>query len=219
MNHLNYSKIADFQIRLASKVITSSEPHSKYERVCGVDVSYKDNNAFCCAVIFDKEKKKIIVEHSQISTTREYSPGFFMLRESKPIFSVLKKFKHDFDVLLVDGNGQLHPRYCGLACYVGLKLDIPTIGVSKNLLCGEIRNDLQVFYNENLVGMKIKKGSKEIFVSIGNKIDLKTAAVIVDELILGKYWYPEPLRLADFYSKQQRNEFLKKREQSPKCFH
>lgn len=32
------------------------------------------------------------------------------------------------DVVLVDGNGVLHPRGCGLACYLGLVTHTPTIG-------------------------------------------------------------------------------------------
>ena len=39
---------------------------------------------------------------------------------------------------LIDGHGILHPRKCGLASYVGITIDKPTIGVAKNLLCGSI---------------------------------------------------------------------------------
>jgi deoxyinosine 3'endonuclease (endonuclease V) len=37
------------------------------------------------------------------------------------------------DVIFVDGNGILHPQQCGLACHIGLRMNIPTIGVAKNL--------------------------------------------------------------------------------------
>lgn len=37
------------------------------------------------------------------------------------------------DVLLVDGNGVLHPHRCGLACHIGIQTGIPSIGVAKNL--------------------------------------------------------------------------------------
>ena len=165
--------------------------------------------AFCSAVIYDIKQKKVIESaNSKIKSKSSYIPGLFMLKESKPIFNVLKKLKQNFDLLLVDGNGQLHPRYCGLACYIGLKYDIPTIGVAKKLLCGKIQDDSQVFYGGKIVGNQIKKNKKRIYVSVGNKINLKTATRLVDEMIIDDYWYPEPLRIADFNSKQLRRSVL-----------
>ena len=35
------------------------------------------------------------------------------------------------NVIMVDGNGQWHDRYAGLACFVGVKTGLPTIGVGK----------------------------------------------------------------------------------------
>jgi deoxyribonuclease V len=64
-----------------------------------------------------------------------------MLRESKPIISVLNLLEHDFDVLLVASNGRFHPRRCGLACYVGIRLNKSVMGVAKSLLCGKEEDD------------------------------------------------------------------------------
>ena len=33
--------------------------------------------------------------------------------------------------ILVDGNGILHERNAGIACFVGMKTKLPTIGVGK----------------------------------------------------------------------------------------
>jgi len=46
-------------------------------------------------------------------------------------------------LLFVDGCGVNHPRMAGLACYVGIILGVPTIGISKDALCGEYGNFLE----------------------------------------------------------------------------
>ena len=198
-----YQKTIELQKKLATKVISKNESRSKFQKICAVDVSYKNDTAYCSAVIYDRTQKKVIESaSSKIESKIPYIPGLFMLKESKPIIKVLKKLKQNFDLLLVDGNGQLHPRFCGLACYIGLKYDIPTIGVAKKLLCGIVQDDSQVVLGGKIVGNQIKKNKKRIYVSVGNKINLKTATRLVNEMINDDYWYPEPLRIADFNSKQ-----------------
>ena len=190
------------QKKLATKVIAKNILPPKIRQICGVDVSYKKGIAHCSAVIINKSSRKIVESiNASMKVTAPYIPGLFMLRESEPIFKTLKKLKKGFDVLLIDGHGQLHPRLCGLACYVGLTIDKPVIGVAKGLLCGKVRTDSKVEYQGKIVGYEIKHNKKKIYVSVGHKINLRTAVRIVKELTLEQKWYPEPLRLADFYSK------------------
>ena len=199
---MSTSEAKILQEKLAKKVITKDVLPKKLKAICGIDASYKKGRAFCAAVIFEPNQKKIVESaESSLKDTVPYIPGFFMLKESKPILHTIKKFKKKFDVLLVDGNGQLHPRYCGLACFIGLVLDKPVIGVAKKILCGKVQSDSKVNHKGKIVGYEIKQGKKKIYVSVGHKISLKTALKIVKELILDKNWYPEPLRLADLNSK------------------
>ena len=190
------------QQKLADKVLTKDVLPKKLKSICGVDASYKGGMVRCAAVIFDYNQKKVVESvTSSLNDAVPYIPGFFMLKESRPIFHTLKKLEKKFDHLLVDGNGQLHPRQCGLACYVGLMLDKTVIGVAKKLLCGTVQSDSKVKDDGKVVGFQINQGKKKIFVSIGNKISLKTAVKIVKHLTLEQNWYPEPLRLADLNSK------------------
>jgi deoxyribonuclease V len=107
-----------------------------------------------------------------------------MLRELKSILRSLKLIKNSYDVLLINAHGILHPRLCGMACYIGIVIDKPTIGIAKKLLCGHILKDSYVEYNGRILGYRIKKlNTKEIFVSIGRKISLLTAITIIKELI------------------------------------
>jgi len=191
------------QNKLSTKVITKNILPKKIKLVCGVDVSYRGDFAYCNAVILDKNKMSVIESKtSKLKSATRYIPGLFMLKESKPILHTLKNLTKNFDLLLVDGNGRLHPRQCGLACYIGLKLDKPVIGVAKSLLCGKIRSDSKVEYKGKVLGYEIKQNKKKLYVSVGHKISLNTAVKIIKELIVNNNWYPEPLRLADFNSKQ-----------------
>ncbi len=199
-----YSEAIKIQEKLAKRVITK-DTISKIKNICAVDVSYKKDMAYCSAVVMDRKSlNQLDSVNTKISVEQPYIPGLLMLRESEPILHTLKKIKTDFQLLLVDGHGQLHPRRCGLACFLGIVLDIPTIGVAKSLLCGSIKGNV-VKLGGKIVGAVIqKKEKKKIFVSIGHKISLKSAAQIVDEIILDDQWLPEPLRIADANSKNQK---------------
>jgi len=202
VSKISNSKTILLQKQLALKVITKNILPKKIKRVCGVDVSYRDDFAYCSAVILDKNNMSIIeTKNSKLKSTAKYIPGLFMLKESKPILHTIKKLEKSFDILLVDGNGKLHPRQCGLACYIALMLDKPVIGVAKSLLCGKVKPDSKVEYEGKVLGYEIKQNKKKIYVSVGHKINLNTAVKIVKDLIVNGNWYPEPLRVADFNSK------------------
>jgi deoxyribonuclease V len=196
-----YGQYLKLQEKLAGKVAVKDSFES-IKTVCAVDVSYKNKTAFASAVIVDKKTFQVI-EHinSKNVITSPYISGLLFLREAPPAMAALGSLKNNYDLLLVDGHGQLHPRKCGLACYLGLALDKPTIGVAKTLLCGKIKND-SVLVDGKILGVVIRT-KKTLFVSVGHKISLKTAKDVVVELIQGDQWMPEPLRLADLYSKTQ----------------
>lgn len=198
------TKTIKLQKELSKKVISKNFLPTRIKTVCGVDVSYKNDLAYCSAVILEKNSMNII-ESSTISmkVSSPYIPGLFMLRESKPILKTLKRLGKSFDLLLVDGHGRLHPRKCGLACYIGIMIDKPVIGIAKRLLCGSVENDSSVIYDGKILGHEIKYNRKKIYVSVGHKISLRTAVITVKELTI-EGWYPEPLRLADSLSKKFR---------------
>ena len=201
---MDKTQAINLQKELAKKVISKNRLPSKIKTICGVDVSYKDNKAYCSAVILDKKSLSIIeLKNSSCTVSTSYIPGLFMLKEAKPILLTIKKLRENFDILLVDGHGVLHPRNCGLACYVGLKLDKPVIGIAKKLLCGEIQHDSKITLDGKILGYQIIN-KKTIYVSVGHKISLYTAKKIVKEIIRDDNWYPEPLRIADQNSKRFR---------------
>jgi deoxyribonuclease V len=200
-----YTKIIELQNEFSKKVITHDYlNNNNISNVCGIDVSYKDLNAFCSAVIVDKNTLEIIeILNEKKTSSYPYIPGLFMLREGELLLKIVRLLKNLFDVLLIDGHGILHPRQCGLASYVGIMIDKPTIGVAKNLLCGSILESNYVEYNKTILGYTIKKNNKKnIYVSVGHKISLETSIDIVKKLTKKSEFIPEPLRIADIYSKK-----------------
>jgi deoxyribonuclease V len=200
----DYSDAVRLQQELAKKIVTS-DSFDRINSICGVDVAYDNDIAYCSAVVMDRAGAVIETVRTKSIARHPYVPGLLMLREAEPVFRALKKLNSGFDLLLVDGHGLLHPRKCGLACYVGVTIDKPTIGVAKKLLCGKVRSDGAIELDGQILGHAIGvTGKKKLYVSVGHRISLETAVKIVTEL--GKGGMPEPLRLADNDSKMQKRE-------------
>ena len=197
-----YTDAVKLQRRLAPTVVTR-DSFASIGTVCAVDVSYREGVAASAAVLMDARTMEVL-EHATARTKVEvpYVPGLMMLREAGPAMAALGRLRGGYDVLLVDGNGQLHPRRFGLACYLGVMLDKPAVGVAKSLLCGTVKGDLVILGGRPVARVIKGGGGKRIFVSIGHKISLDTAAELAASLIADGGWLPEPLRLADKYSKE-----------------
>jgi deoxyribonuclease V len=196
-----YSDAVELQKKIATKVIDRDE-FEGIESICAVDVAYDKENAYCSAVLMSRSGKQVESASSATPIEYPYVPGLLMLREAPPIFHTMGLLKNDYDVLLVDGHGQLHPRKSGIACYVGVKLGKPTIGIAKSLLCGTVRADGRVELDGKVLGRAMGKGGKKVYVSVGHKISLETAVSLVSEL--GKGGIPEVMRLADANSKKEK---------------
>jgi deoxyribonuclease V len=114
------------------------------------------------------------------------------------------------DVLMVDGSGILHPRHAGIATQLGVAVRVPTIGVSKKLLHGEV--DLEgleplesrpVTESDRVLGVAMRPtaGSRRpIFVCPGHRISVATAERVARRLLCG-HRLPEPLFWADRLSR------------------
>jgi deoxyribonuclease V len=199
----------ELQNEVAKKVILENT-QKNIDCICGVDVAYRNNIAYCSAVLTNKYGKELDKSISTtMNVTHPYIPSFFMLREYEPIIKTLKLLQNRFDLLLIDGHGVLHPRRCGLASYVGVMLDTPTIGVAKSLLCGDIKENDYINLDGVVSGFRmVKKNKKPIYISVGHKINLINAKRIIEQLVKPGERIPEPLRLADIYCKTLANSSM-----------
>lgn len=191
------------QLELKKKIVTEDD-FGVIETVAGVDVAYSGEKAFAALVSLCYDGigavERVIAERT---VDFPYIPTYLSYREFPVIREVLDKAETVPDVLLVDGNGVLHPHSLGIATHIGVKLDIPTVGVAKRLLCGEVvypgtgKGAGRVIYNSKLVGYAYSpSGKKPIYISPGHRVSFETSLKIVKNLCGKGRRLPEPLRLA-----------------------
>ncbi|RYG73946.1 deoxyribonuclease V [bacterium] len=150
-----------------------------------------------------------IVEECGITTEAKfpYVPGLLSFRESPAILEVWSKLKNQPEVLILDGQGTAHPRRMGIACHIGLWLQIPTIGCGKTLLCGkyedlgEKRGDFApLIHRKEVIGAALRTKDKvnPVFISPGHLCDLESAMSLILRCH-GGLKIPEPTRRAHLF--------------------
>lgn len=189
------------------------------ELVAGADVSYNRFSPILHAgvVVIRTDTFEVVETQRVTAETRfPYVPGLLSFREAPPVLEAFAKLRTKPDAVVIDGQGLAHPRRMGIASHIGLLLGIPTVGCAKTLLVGEyqdLRDDAPseapLVHKGELVGMAVRTRAraKPVFVSVGHRIDLKSAVRLV--LSLGRgYRVPEPIREAHALVNAQRLAFL-----------
>ena len=212
---INVETVAEAKViqeKLRHQVITE-DCLGKVSYVAGVDVGFKENYTItqaAVAVLSFPELEPLETAIAQIPTTFPYIPGYLSFREIPAILKVMGQLQTIPDLILCDGQGLAHPRRFGLACHLGVLLDIPTIGVAKSLFIGkhetvatEKGNWTPLLDKDETIGIVLRSRTnvKPLYVSIGHKISLLTAKDYTIKC-LTKYRLPETTRWADKLSRK-----------------
>jgi deoxyribonuclease V len=164
--------------------------YDEVSTVCGIDVAYRGRNAYGAAVVVDFETKEIVESATvKMKATFPYIPTYLAFRELPVVVRTIKKLRDDPTVLVMDGNGILHPRGFGVASHLGVVLDRPVLGAAKKKLCGEFEEAglitegdfSSVKLEKRTVGYALKssgRSSKPIFISPGHLIAGRSALKI-----------------------------------------
>jgi deoxyribonuclease V len=199
---LRFGKLAAIQMSVADKV-TLIDSFKNVNLLGAADQAFCSDFVLSCVVVLNQEMEVVDRAYAVCRAMIPYIPGLLSFREGPPIIAAYNKLKTKPDVLLVDGCGINHLRFAGLATYVGVVLNVPTIGVSKKKLCGEFTQPTtegeiqQLIYKDKIVGFafKSKQHAKPIFVSPGTGISLTSSLKIVQDC-LKNHRLPEPIRIA-----------------------
>ncbi len=210
----------ELQLKLSKKVSLDS-PLDKIDIIGGIDLSIiKDDKKLICGIVnFTCPELEIIEQVSRVvDETFPYIPGLLSFREGPAILETMKDLKHAPDLLVFDGHGIAHPRGLGIASYIGVLLDKPTIGIAKKKLFGnyeEPENEAGKFsyllhpLDKKVIGavLRTKNNVNPVFVSVGHKITLEKALELCLVFIRG-YRIPEPTRQAHMFVNEVRREML-----------
>lgn len=201
--------------------------------VGGLDISFivgDDTNACACYVVVDSALQLVYSTCRMVRIAAPYIPGFLAFREAEFLCALVKEQQNlkpevTPDVIMIDGNGILHPNRAGIASHIGVQLAIPTIGVAKNLhflaeeggifqkgelyhsKLAQLTNKGDSFDLATVCGSVLGAGvltsqlaRKPVFVSVGSGLALATAVRLVTRF--ARHRIPEPTRQADVLSRE-----------------
>ncbi len=191
--------------------------------VVGVDQAFLDDNRAVSALVAMQDGEVIERVHAVAPTEIPYIPGLLSFREGGAILAGFRELTVEPDLAFFDGSGRIHFREAGLATHVGVTLDLPSVGVAKNLLCGMPRastdgltegdrvpiesNEKVTAPDGTIIGYAVQTRQYDspnryinpLIVSPGHRVSAETAADLVLACSAG-YKLPEPTRLADKYA-------------------
>jgi deoxyribonuclease V len=205
VSEMTAADAAALQISLAA-LVREEELPSAVELVAGADAAYEPSDAVvhAAAVVWDVQRSATIASATaSLPAPRPYVPGLLARRELPALLAAFERLPARPDLVLADGHGRAHPGRCGLACLLGLALDLPTVGCAKEVLVGEYSALARergavapLRHRGETVGaaLRTRAGVRPVFVSVGHRITLDRA--VTEVLRLARFRLPEPLRAA-----------------------
>lgn len=192
------------QIKLSAQVII--KPLKKDAlKIGGVDVAAKENSLYAWITVMTHRYEKVIDNAwAKVRLTMPYIPGYLSFREIPAILKAYTRLTVKPDLIIVDGQGIAHPRFCGLASHLGVLLKLPSIGCAKSHLYGDYKMPaskrgcatlLKAGNKKIGLVLRTQHNVKPVFVSPGHLVDFDDCRHYVLKMAK-RYRIPEPLRLA-----------------------
>jgi deoxyribonuclease V len=204
----------DLQTQLRARVDVSATL-GHFEWVAGCDIAYHTQEPVLYAVVVLMRASDGAAVETQTVTAEvsfPYVPGLLSFREVPPLLKAFAELSRAPDVVMLDGQGLAHPRRFGLACHLGLWLDLPCLGCAKSWLIGDYAEPgpaagdaAPLTVGGEPVGAVVRSaaGAKPVFVSPGHKLDIASAVGVVRATLSG-YRHPTPTRLGHLAANQLR---------------
>lgn len=211
------AEAVELQNTLATRVDVSP-PLGTFEFVAGCDIAYHVTEPILfAAVVVVRVSDLTVIETRTVTqeVTFPYVPGLLSFREIPALLTAFADLRHAPDAVMLDGQGIAHPRRFGLACHLGLWLDLPCLGCAKSWLIGDhdtpgpdAGDVTPLSVGGEAVGVVLRSatGANPVFVSPGHKIDIASAVAVVRATLSG-YRHPTPTREAHMAANALRSGF------------
>jgi deoxyribonuclease V len=229
------AEAVELQAALASRVDVS-RPLAAFDLVAGCDVAYHltEPVLFAAVVVVRVSDRSArsprraspasavslrgeVIETASVTRAVNfpYIPGLLSFREIPALLAAFTELRAAPDAVMLDGQGIAHPRRFGLACHLGLWLNVPCLGCAKSWLVGDYDEPgpaagdaTPLTVGGEAVGAVVRaaEGAKPVYVSPGHLIDTESSVAVVRATLSG-YRHPTPTREAHLTANRLRAAF------------
>jgi len=202
----SFEDAAAYQIELAKQL--KFQPINKIETIAGADISFNKNSTTMYAGIVILTYPEMLLKSFALATYETsfpYKAGFLGFKEVPALLKVWELIADKPDIVVLDGNGILHPRRMGVASHFGILANHSTIGCAKSLLHGKDHQPENVRYSTSEIksnagemlgfALRTKINCAPVYISAGHLITQEDSLQVVKKSV-GNYRIPEPTRLA-----------------------
>jgi deoxyribonuclease V len=205
-------------MRLSERVIRENKLPKNIKFVAGVDVAYAGDTCIGAVAVLNFDQLSLVESRiAHFKTRFPYVPTLLSFREVPPALLAIRKLHRKPEVFMVDGQGIAHPYRLGFASHLGLVANVPTIGVAKSLLCGEVESFKEkrwapITEGREVIGASVitELGKKPVYVSVGHRVSLEKAIELV-LLCARVHRIPEPTRKAHILANEEKTKLIKMR--------
>jgi len=168
---MDLEELKRIQMELAERIVLRDAVNiDDVKYVIGVDQSFlPDERVISACALLTFPSLELVKSSVKVEKVNfPYIPTFLMFREGDPAVNAVRSIVDGLGedknrtIVVVDGSGIAHPRKCGLASYIALKLEIPSIGVTKRKLYGKVvdpdkeMQSTPIYDGEEIIGYALK---------------------------------------------------------------
>lgn len=206
-NKLTLPEATEIQQDLRHKLRFDRPDTQAIYTIGGADISYNKDSEILFAAIVILDYPDMTLRSYALATGHSsfpYIPGYLAFREVPALLNAWSLLPVRPDVMVLDGQGILHPRQMGIASHFGVLTGQATIGCAKNSLYGRHADltpnrgaSTPIVEGTKTIGhlLRTKEAVKPVYISPGYGLSVEKSLEVIRQCT-GRYRIPEPTRLA-----------------------